>query len=463
MKKLLLSASALLLLVSWARAAAPSIITGTWNRAQDKEVKLYRIVSGRLETMASYQMMPDAKFGFAFEPAAAGFYVLGNGIDGSQQNKYVFYFKPGDRLTVAVNDSTYTLAPGNTPENTALTKWHDKVYKLERKSVYFNLKYGRDNGKASTYADFFPELEKIAAEAKTYRPKTPNAGFDKMFADFREYDLLRYAYMILFTPRSAHPQTSDYPDFYRNIDVAKLTATASLLDYPFGSNMPRNIVVMKRRAEGDPAWADNSLDQMLARVGNDALKGELVVSAASAQKTYDGYMDFASRYGRYIVTGDQKERMEALRFKMAEVRPKTQTIDFSGTDAEGRTVALSDLKGKVVVVDVWATWCGPCKGEIPHLKKLEEQYHGKDVVFLSISIDEAKDRQKWADFVKNEGLAGLQLFAGNGWQSDVVKLYGIKGIPRFMLVDKAGNMVTDDSPRPSSPELKTLIDKCLAQ
>ena len=95
-------------------------------------------------------------------------------------------------------------------------------------------------------------------------------------------------------------------------------------------------------------------------------------------------------------------------------------------------VSLSDFKGKVVLVDVWATWCGPCRQQIPYLKKLEEEMHGTDVVFGGVSVDESKDKQKWLDFIKTEGLKGV--------------------------FDKKGNIVSVDAPRPSSPELKKMLE-----
>ncbi|MGN6510817.1 MAG: TlpA family protein disulfide reductase, partial [Chitinophaga sp.] len=131
-------------------------------------------------------------------------------------------------------------------------------------------------------------------------------------------------------------------------------------------------------------------------------------------------------------------------------------VDFTYPDLKGKQTSLSDFKGKVVLVDVWATWCGPCKGEIPHLKKLEKEMHGTDVVFMSVSVDVEKDHQKWKDFVASEELGGVQLFA-SGW-SDIAKFYNIKGIPRFMVFDKKGNIVSTDAPRPSSKELKLLLE-----
>jgi thiol-disulfide isomerase/thioredoxin len=120
---------------------------------------------------------------------------------------------------------------------------------------------------------------------------------------------------------------------------------------------------------------------------------------------------------------------------------------------------MNDLKGKVVLIDVWATWCAPCKVEIPHLKKMEEEFKGKDVAFVSISVDVEKDKEKWRMMVEKDQLGGTQLYA-KGW-SEITKYYDITGIPRFMVFDKEGKIVSPDSPRPSQPELKVMLEETL--
>ena len=84
-----------------------------------------------------------------------------------------------------------------------------------------------------------------------------------------------------------------------------------------------------------------------------------------------------------------------------EIGKRRQTgiaaTDFTQNDPDGKPVKLSDFKGKYVYLDIWATWCGPCRAEIPFLKKVEEKYHGKKIEFVSISIDEMKDHQKLID------------------------------------------------------------------
>ncbi|GEM_PF-2454825 len=120
-------------------------------------------------------------------------------------------------------------------------------------------------------------------------------------------------------------------------------------------------------------------------------------------------------------------------------------------------VPLSDLKGKRVYIDVWATWCGPCIREIPALKKLEAELHGENVEFVSISIDNVKDKEKWLDFIAEKELTGLQLMAEGDWKSDIATAYNIKGIPRFLLIDEAGKIISANAPRPSSPDIKAVL------
>ena len=125
----------------------------------------------------------------------------------------------------------------------------------------------------------------------------------------------------------------------------------------------------------------------------------------------------------------------------------------------GGTTSLDDFKGKVTYIDIWATWCLPCRGEIPALKELEKKFHGKDVAFVSISIDQNKD--EWKEFVKSEDLKGVQLFAENAFESQFIQDYGIRQIPTFIIIDKEGKIVNADAPRPSSDEITGLLEGLL--
>ncbi|WP_339887340.1 TlpA disulfide reductase family protein [uncultured Flavobacterium sp.] len=132
---------------------------------------------------------------------------------------------------------------------------------------------------------------------------------------------------------------------------------------------------------------------------------------------------------------------------------------FTYENHKGGETSLGDFKGKYVYIDVWATWCAPCRAEIPFLQKIEEKYHGKNIVFVSVSIDAKKDYEKWRNFVKDKQLGGVQLIADNDWNSKFVKDFGINGIPRFILIGPDGNVVNANADRPSSENLDKVLSE----
>ena len=103
----------------------------------------------------------------------------------------------------------------------------------------------------------------------------------------------------------------------------------------------------------------------------------------------------------------------------------------------------STLKGKVVVIDFWATWCGPCIQEMPTMKKLYAEYHDKGVEFVGVSLDSPKEEggldELKAYVAKNE-VPWPQYYQGNGWDSEFSKSWGINSIPALFVVDADGNL-----------------------
>lgn len=123
---------------------------------------------------------------------------------------------------------------------------------------------------------------------------------------------------------------------------------------------------------------------------------------------------------------------------------------------KGGTTSLDDLKGKYVYIDVWATWCGPCRQQIPFLQELEEKYHGKNIEFVSISTDSPAQHQAWKKMIAEKNMGGIQLFAGK--DQSFVRAYEVSGIPRFILIDPDGNILDANAPRPSDRSLISLLD-----
>ncbi|GFD91617.1 hypothetical protein KUL156_17260 [Alteromonas sp. KUL156] len=135
--------------------------------------------------------------------------------------------------------------------------------------------------------------------------------------------------------------------------------------------------------------------------------------------------------------------------------------EFSFEDIGGKEFSLGDFKGKYVYIDVWATWCTPCIKQIPYLKELEKRYHDKNIVFVSISVDKKEDKDTWRNMINDKGLVGVQLFADKSFESDFMNAYAVTSIPRFILIDPQGKIVTSEAPRPSFDKTKTLLDKLL--
>jgi thiol-disulfide isomerase/thioredoxin len=138
------------------------------------------------------------------------------------------------------------------------------------------------------------------------------------------------------------------------------------------------------------------------------------------------------------------------------------SYDFSLPDTTGKIVSMKDFKGKVVLIDVWATWCGPCKAQFPFMKEIEHEYaNNKDLVFVGISLDKVDVKQKWLDMIKKEKLGGIQLLDDFG--KEFGRKYGLAAIPRFMLIDRQGRWIEIRCPRPEAKEdLKRYLDKALA-
>ncbi|WP_298419645.1 TlpA disulfide reductase family protein [uncultured Kordia sp.] len=150
---------------------------------------------------------------------------------------------------------------------------------------------------------------------------------------------------------------------------------------------------------------------------------------------------------------------EAIALKKELPRGKVSpTFDYE--NHKGGKTSLANLKGKFVYIDVWATWCGPCIAEIPSLKKVEKQYHGKNIEFVSISIDTPKAYETWKKMVTDKDLGGTQLIADDAKDKEsFINKYKISSIPRFIMIDPEGNIVSADAPRPSSPELIKLFNE----
>lgn len=190
-------------------------------------------------------------------------------------------------------------------------------------------------------------------------------------------------------------------------------------------------------------------------IKNAVMESVLLYSVSTGSEGAQEFYDFIQKHA----TDEElkKESTEAYT-AVQNILPGKESPKFNYPNINGKLVSLDDLKGNLVYIDVWATWCGPCLAEVPHLKELTSDYESKDIKVVSISIDPESDYNKWEKMVKEKELKGIQLFSDKDWNSQFVKDYGIKGIPRFILLDKEGKIISANAPRPSSPRIRSLID-----
>lgn len=108
-------------------------------------------------------------------------------------------------------------------------------------------------------------------------------------------------------------------------------------------------------------------------------------------------------------------------------------------DPDGNMKSLSSLRGKIVLIDFWAAWCGPCRRENPHVVKLYSQYHDKGFDVFGVSLD--RSRESWLNAIESDGLTWTQVSDLKYWQSEAAKLYQVKSIPHTMLIDRDGKII----------------------
>lgn len=118
--------------------------------------------------------------------------------------------------------------------------------------------------------------------------------------------------------------------------------------------------------------------------------------------------------------------------------------DFTQADVNGVPVKLSSFRGKYVLIDFWASWCGPCRQENPNVVKTYAKYKSKNFTIIGVSLDKAQGKSAWLEAIKSDGLTWTQVSDLKFWQNDVARLYSIGSIPSNILVDPAGKIVAKD-------------------
>lgn len=318
-----------------------------------------------------------------------------------------------------LNESDYTALFSNLKAEYAkmlepLKKQHPGFYALESKNIDYDYLY-----KLSSYE----LLHRIFTKNETF---SASDSLKNVLKDF-DYDVAK---------------DYDFSDAYRQLVNQKF------LDYEFWPKVtdldhPDTLAYVYTNIK---ALKSENIKNDLAQ----SITTYMIPSVKNLDALYHGALELATDSS--INAALTKSYNIAKRLAKGRKAPS-----FSCKNYKGGTTALEDLKGKYVYIDMWATWCGPCTYEIPFLEKIEKQYLNKNIVFVSISIDE--NEESWRKFVADKQLSGIQLITEGGWKSSIMADYGISGVPNFILIDPKGNIVNTDAPKPSDKKLIKLFNE----
>ena len=184
---------------------------------------------------------------------------------------------------------------------------------------------------------------------------------------------------------------------------------------------------------------------------NETANSALIRLADSAEPAQ------AKAYLKQVIKNTEGRLAEAAKGKLKNMEALGNPVAIAFEAVDGRRVDVAKMKGKVELIDFWATWCGPCVAELPNVKKTYAKYHKKGFEIVGISLDSNKG--KLTNFVEDNNMPWPQQFDGKGWKNEYAGEFGIQGIPAMWLIDKKGNLV-DMKARAG---LEAKVEKLLAE
>jgi peroxiredoxin len=378
--------------------------------------------------------------------------------------KYVIYLKAGEAKKV---DLFFTRPVSIDYDSCVVDHPNDETKSLQAWMNAFN-KYCKSVEGQSKHAETYKQYDGFVKFASSFLKsnKTSNAYFNTWLADKVGTDLtyLRAANFFYFNRRlfALYDSSKVVKAFYQPLENKDIVNDArllrsenglGLLNYVFGYwkfNQVKNVQDLQAA----------HYSEYIPFIANNDIKVTYIVSKMKDIRKYEDFVKYMQPYQALFTTAEQKAVYRKRYEELYLFAKGTPGYDFELKDVNDKTYTLSDFKGKVVVMDIWAMWCGACLNEMPYFQKVEEAFKDRtDIEFIGLSHDGLARKDVWKKFVAKNGCTNVQLLAN--YNESVGKYYKIEAIPRYLIFDKEGKIVTVDAPRPSDPAFKKLIEQTL--
>ncbi|MGQ7854124.1 TlpA family protein disulfide reductase [Pedobacter sp. WC2501] len=430
--------------------AQNAVIKGKFTKILPQNLKADRVIFSKQEAggLSPISMATVARQDQSFSTQVPASDLNAIRYLGYNADQYPVYMHAGEELTLDAFDGNVVYSGNLSKENKVFADWYKLVLPLQ--------KFGHSNkGYTIPTERLTATLDSLAAPVDAFVKSinTGNEAFDKYVKFMLPYSV-RYDALLPFSSGINFGRKDEYPAYFTDLFKNERYADKAVWTLPFGFDYIMTLSFAKHIIYNSENGMASEL--VLPEISNKELLSEVALKAAEKGLSMD-LVAFTTNSQKYMLTDAQKKTMSILTDRAKLKVAGGQTINFSYPNINGKTSSLSDYRGKVVLLDVWATWCAPCIAEQPALETLEKSFEGKNVVFISLSID--TDKAKWKDMVEKKKLSGVHLFTNN--KGPIVTDYEVTEIPRYILIDKEGKMVSFDAPRPSDAKLKALIESKL--
>lgn len=381
---------------------------------------------------------------------------------------FTLFLSPGDSIQMTTNakdfKNTFKLSGDKVLENNYLFEKSNFYYDSNMMGLLEQDKANYIEGKNKFFSQQKERFEKLMDENEI------NPDFLKMEEAYFEYEPLMFDIQYPNYQAYFHEISVEEVDFPREETKSKLAqidlgrsdllnarSYTSIIDFIISEKASEIISQDSSLKEVSDGYEKATFLAMESLLKNQSVKDYFHYMQVKSKLDYQGPVHAKSAIDKFMAENKSPKMEDKLlkaMDKWTPIMPGEEVPDFSFVNVAGDEVKLSDLRGTLVYIDIWATWCKPCIAEHPHWDQLKEEYEGKPVSFLSISIDDNKEA--WVKMVEDKNMGGLQWLAENAWKSEITKHFMVYSIPRFFLLDQVGKIIDTSADRPSGNIRATL-------